>query len=385
VTTARKTIAILDMWASNATAQGPSKNWLYNQLSTEFEVKVINAPRGPWIDLYLRLRSFYPSRFRWSSRYYKLKEEYNKTPQAFVKTTQLFQKALDSLPRRPDLVLQIGALFGPVDTGGVPYLSYHDQTVAMVEAKCPDWLPSNFAGSRDRWYALERSFYHSVTRVVTYSAVTKGSMVNDYGIDRDKVAVIHTACKMPFPPRERLLQSRENQILFVSTEFLRKGGDIILEAFPLIKAEIPGIRLAIAGGKLPTEITVLDPAITYLGSLSPHELQQQYLKSSLLVHPARYDAFPNVLKEAVVCGLPVVASASCGIPEILDSGKAGVVIAEPTAAKLAKEVVALLQDRPRYRNMQENCLKIREKFQVAVIGKKFIDLMKSCMESHDGN
>ena len=375
----RKKIAILDMWAARDISQGPSKHWLYKALASEFDLHIVNPDQGVLNDLSLLVRSVSYSRSGWSRRFYRLKEGDGKTPRAFQRRTRLFQKAFDKLSFRPDLILQIGGLFGPVNSGGVPYLSYHDQTVAMVEAQCPDWLPDNFPRIREDWYNLERAFYRATMKVVTYSAATKRSMVEDYGVPDDKVVVIPTACKLPYLARETLLYPRKRQLLFVSTEFYRKGGDILLEAFPLIRKAVPDLKLVIAGGKLPAEIQLQDPAISYVGNLPAQKLLQLYQESLLLVHPARYDAFPNVVKEAVACGLPVVASASCGIPEILDQGRGGIVLQEPTSALLAAEVIALLNDEARYRQMQEHCLTLRERFEVEVVAKQFLNLLNSCL------
>lgn len=378
----RGSIAILDMWASNQTTQGPSKHWLYNQLSSEFDVQIVTLPRWMLHDFLLLGSTVSYTRHRWGSRFYTAQEKYGRTPKAFIKRTRLFQKALDNLQRKPDVILQIGAMFGPLRSEGTPYLSYHDQTMAMVEVHCTDWLPDNFETIRDEWFSLERAFYNSVNLVVTYSNATKGSMINDYGVNSKNVIVVPTACKLPFPKPEEVLLPRRRQLLFVTTEFRRKGGDILLEAFPLIKEKIPNIELIIAGGKLPPGVVFNDPTIHYVGSLSAQELQRYYLTSELLVHPARYDAFPNVLKEAIACGLPVVASDSCGIPEILEQGKTGIIIKDLTSANLAQAVIALLNNVTFYHQLQEQCLLTRDKYQPAAIGQQFIDLINACLEGH---
>ncbi|MBT1070888.1 glycosyltransferase family 4 protein [Pelotalea chapellei] len=375
----KASIAVLDMWASNQQTQGPSKHWLYNQLSSQFDVQIVRLPRWSLHDVLLLASTVSYTRYRWGTRFYTAQEKYGRTPRAFIKRTRLFQKALDDLPRNPDVILQIGAMFGPLDVKGVPYLSYHDQTMAMVEAHCTDWLPDNFETIKNDWYRLERDFYNAVTQVVTYSNVTKGSMVNDYGVRPANVSVIPTACKLPFPNSEEALLPRKRQLLFVSTDFKLKGGDLLLEAFPLIKENVPNIELIIAGGKLPPGVVLSDPAIHYVGSLSAQELQRYYLTSELLVHPARYDAFPNVLKEAIACGLPVVASDLCGMPEILDQGKNGILIKNLTSASFAQAVIRLLRDKPHYQQLQQQCLLARDRYQPAIVGQQFITLINSCL------
>jgi glycosyltransferase involved in cell wall biosynthesis len=47
----------------------------------------------------------------------------------------------------------------------------------------------------------------------------------------------------------------------------------------------------------------------------PRQVALYYQAASLYVHAARADTFPNVILEALACGLPVAATAVCGIPE----------------------------------------------------------------------
>jgi glycogen synthase len=377
-----KKIAILDMWASESTSKGPSKHWLYNKLAESFDIDLITLSHSIMSDLPYMFRTFTPNRTEWGLKYYTLKEHVNKTPALFKKHTALFEKELRKRKGRYDLFFQIGALCGPVETHGVPYVSYHDQTVKMVETHDPNWLMPNFCDFRDDWYALEQTVYRSMTKVVTYSAYTQASIVRDYAVPAERVTVIPTACKLSYPNREEALQPRKQQLLFVTTDFYRKGGDILLQAFPLIKAHIPGIELIIAGGKLPESVHLHDPAIRHVGSLSLADLKQYYLDSALLVHPARYDAFPNVVKEAMACGLPIVASGKCGIPEMLEFGEAGVIVQNNTPEEIARSVCTTLSDETLYRGLQERSLDARERYRIDTIGDCFSKLFFQCMDDN---
>ena len=374
-----KNILVLDMWASKSGALGPNKNWLYNNLAQDYNVEILNPSSERLLDLYLLLRSFSPNRSRWGGRYYLLKECANKTPKAFLRHTNRFADALKALSKRPDLIFQIGGLFGPIGVPSIPCVSYHDQTVRMVEEGWKEWIPADFDQFRDEWYRLEGNLYQNMTKVVTYSEATKNSMITHYGVNDGHLEVINTACKVPYPTPEEALSPRKRQLLFVSTNFYQKGGDIILEALPLLKDIFPGIRLIIAGGKLPPEVILDDPAVEYVGVLPMNELRRYYLESELLLHPARYDAFPNVLKEAVACGLPVIATACCGMPEILDHGRAGLLMRDLSQKELVSQVVGLLRDPQLYRQIQERCLIVRERFRPEFVGSQFKRLFKSLL------
>jgi glycosyltransferase involved in cell wall biosynthesis len=63
--------------------------------------------------------------------------------------------------------------------------------------------------------------------------------------------------------------------------------------------------------------------------------------------PSRTEAFPNGLLEAMAAGLPAVASAVGGIPELIEDGANGLLVAAGDAPALADALVSLLGDSER--------------------------------------
>jgi glycosyltransferase involved in cell wall biosynthesis len=59
------------------------------------------------------------------------------------------------------------------------------------------------------------------------------------------------------------------------------------------------------------------------------------------------DALPTVLLEALATGLPCVSTPVTGIPEILDGGRAGLLVPENDPAATAAALASLLDDVPR--------------------------------------
>jgi glycosyltransferase involved in cell wall biosynthesis len=72
------------------------------------------------------------------------------------------------------------------------------------------------------------------------------------------------------------------------------------------------------------------------------------------VHPSSADAFPTALLEAMAAGVPVVATAVGGIPEIVDDGETGILLAPPPAPEaFARALETLLGDPERRARMGE--------------------------------
>jgi GalNAc-alpha-(1->4)-GalNAc-alpha-(1->3)-diNAcBac-PP-undecaprenol alpha-1,4-N-acetyl-D-galactosaminyltransferase len=112
----------------------------------------------------------------------------------------------------------------------------------------------------------------------------------------------------------------------------QKGFDVLIRAFALVVEECSSLCLAIAGEgpqaqalrALVAELR-LDSRVTFLGTVSG--LQALMRKADAFVLSSRYEGFPNVLLEALACGLPVVATDCPGGPrEILNNGEFGLLV-----------------------------------------------------------
>lgn len=67
-----------------------------------------------------------------------------------------------------------------------------------------------------------------------------------------------------------------------------------------------------------------------------------YRHSDVFILPSIYEGFPNVLCEAMSCGLPVIASSVCDNPAILDEGKTGLLINPMSVEDMATKISSVL-------------------------------------------
>lgn len=188
--------------------------------------------------------------------------------------------------------------------------------------------------------ALERRAFEHAALVVAWTAwarrsverSTPGARVIEHhpGIDLDRYR------PAPRRPRER------PRVLFVGGRFAAKGGDDLLDALadqlgdsvevdlvtPAEVPERPGVRVHRLG---PSDPQLLD-------------LQQQ---ADLLCLPTRADAVPWAVLEAMACGTPVLSTRVGGIPDLLEDGRAGVLIAPGDHRALRDGLQSLLDDTPK--------------------------------------
>lgn len=90
---------------------------------------------------------------------------------------------------------------------------------------------------------------------------------------------------------------------------------------------------------------------------------QYYQAADLYVHPAKAETFGNTIIEAMACGVHVIASATGGIPEIIENQVNGFLFPQGDVEQLAEKVVDLLSDEARCMEISKNASEI--------IGMKF--------------
>jgi glycosyltransferase involved in cell wall biosynthesis len=151
---------------------------------------------------------------------------------------------------------------------------------------------------------------HSYQRVVFPSTAMMETAVRDSGYPRDRARRILNPVEPVFLHGDIPPENERSGILFVGTIYLRKGIDLLVDAYRSEKRlhatplrvcgtgkDMPLVENAIHQEKLP---------IIYEGQLPQEDLSQKMRKACLVVLPSRRESFPGVLSEAVCCGTPVV-------------------------------------------------------------------------------
>jgi glycosyltransferase involved in cell wall biosynthesis len=140
-------------------------------------------------------------------------------------------------------------------------------------------------------------------------------------------------------------------ILHVGRLVDKKGTRVLIDAL----ARLPGARLVVIGeGPLrgALERRAAGAGVRFLGALPSAEVAAWMRRASALAAPSLTAAdgdaegLPNVVVEAAASGLPVVATRHSGIPEAIDDGISGWLVAEGDAATLADRLAAALAAGP---------------------------------------
>ncbi len=148
-------------------------------------------------------------------------------------------------------------------------------------------------------------------------------------------------------------------ILTVARLVDKKGLPYLLEACHLLKTRDVAFNCHIIGdgpmrAMLEQRIQELELSdrVTLCGAQTHERVIEEYQQASVKVLPCIVsdngdrDGIPNVLVEAMYMGVPVISTPISGIPELLNDGVNGVLVAPHDGAALADAIMALLHDAP---------------------------------------
>jgi len=148
--------------------------------------------------------------------------------------------------------------------------------------------------------------------------------------------------------RQRLALDGQFVLLSVGRVEANKGFDGLLKALHLARRELPAEwrwLLVGSGGelaRLETIVQVLGLAshVSFLGALPDAELSNLYPLADLFVHPTLYEGSALVVMEAMLHGLPVVATNVGGIPDKVRERETGWLVAPDDIEGLARAIMA---------------------------------------------
>ncbi len=213
------------------------------------------------------------------------------------------------------------------------------------------------------WYTpwrnkIMRFIYRLSTHVVVNSASVRKLLVERDGLPPQKVRVIHNAVDV-----EQFVGARRDKktllpgigansklIAVIANMYSPvKGHDhLIAAACTVCRIEPEAIFLLIGDGperpKLEQQVAAaeLRKNVLFLGRRK--DIPELLACCNLSVLPSEAEGLPNALLEGMAAGLPVVATRVGGIPEIIEDGINGLLVASRVPHALAGAILRILQD-----------------------------------------
>jgi D-inositol-3-phosphate glycosyltransferase len=209
--------------------------------------------------------------------------------------------------------------------------------------------------------------------LIAESPASKHHMLQEYGVDPEKVRVIPGGVDTAvFRPQERqqarralALDMDQPVLLFVGRLQPLKGIDTLLRAAQIVRQQYASVQVLVVGGGVDVqdeyevqELQRLQALCTALG-ITPHVrfitaqpqevLARYYTAADVFVMPSHYESFGMVVLEAMACGTPVVASRVGGLASTVVHGRTGFLVPAGEWQPFAQAILHLL-DTPALHN-----------------------------------
>lgn len=222
--------------------------------------------------------------------------------------------------------------------------------------------------------------------LVAPSRVTAGELEEDYGASDVRVIPNGIRCEdLEAAGRRRLgadAGSRQPTVLYVGRLRTRKAVAVLLEAFVVVRRQMPAARLVLVGdGEQRAALEAqkaalgLGEEVQFTGALPREKIVDLYAAADVYCLPSLYEGFPVAILEAMAAALPVVSTTVSGIPEAVMPGQTGELVEPEHIAALARALLLLLEDPAKARAYGEaGRALLAERFSIEVVTRSYLEL-----------
>jgi glycosyltransferase involved in cell wall biosynthesis len=156
-----------------------------------------------------------------------------------------------------------------------------------------------------------------------------------------------------------------------------KGFDLLARALPAVVAQIPSARVLLVGdgaerahlGAIAASMGVAE-RLRMTGETT--DVASYLAAADVVAVPSRNEGMGRVIVEAMALGLPVVATAVGGIPDVVTDGECGRLVEPEDVDALAAALIELGRDPALRRKLGEAAVRRAEAFSTAVASEKLL-------------
>lgn len=225
---------------------------------------------------------------------------------------------------------------------------------------------------------LEKQSIKNASCITTVSQYTSNRAREIFGVT-DIKAIYNGINQEIFQTNNQKIREFKNpkfKLLFVGNSSIRKGFDLLPmimdelgEQYELFYTATPPKNLTIPKNmkQLPYQKTVFD-------------LAQTYNSMDALIFPSRLEGFGLVVAEAMACGLPVIATNSSALPELIEHKRNGLLCDQDNILSFVN-AVKFMKDHPHQAKIysEQSILKVKKLFTVEKMIQSYITLYEEVL------
>jgi glycosyltransferase involved in cell wall biosynthesis len=215
-----------------------------------------------------------------------------------------------------------------------------------------DWI------KRFLYYRAVRFFepraFRKLNEIIANSRYVKEALIRSYHLQANTIEVIYNGVQGSITSSSSQGEPRqdETRILFVGSNFQRKGLPTLIRALPQVLVRIPNGMLYVIG-KDPNQEAMhrlcqrmkVENHVRYLGGLPHSEVLNHFIQADIFVMPSLIEGFGIVFLEAMAAGVPVIGSNVGGTRELIRDGVNGFLVKPLDIQGLAHKICVLLENK----------------------------------------
>lgn len=352
--------------------------YMHQQLQQKGNVEIFHFDYPRWLKNYLI--QFYKNPQQWLFNK-KVAVEFLKPYASYYSKQlekELVKKKVDVIfaPASPQLIAYL-----PTD---LPIVFSTDATFAQLQGYYDSW--QNIAkGNIKQGITIDKLAFQKSAQCILASDWCKQSALTDYGVKDEKISVVPFGANLDRIPSVTELDYERStcNLLFLGVEWNRKGGDIALQAFRLLKKKRLEVTLHIIGCVPPVDVNEKGiTVIPYLDKNKPADaakLHNILLNSDFLILPTRSEAAGIVFCEAAAYGIPSIATNTGGVSTYVKEGINGMLLPPSTDGyAYADAILSIFANKTKMETIKQTSRKrFDEELNWDVWGNKFSQLIQS--------
>ena len=254
--------------------------------------------------------------------------------------------------------------------------------------------------------AGEEEIVRMADRLIANTGEERRELVELYGADPDRVAVVHPGVDLAVFRAGRLEEARDRLgipqdaalLLFAGRIQPLKAPDVVLEAAAEMLRRDPALRqrlvVAVVGGASgsgldqPTALSDLSTSlgiqdvVSFVPTVAQRELADWYAAASVVCVPSHNESFGLVAIEAQACGTPVVAARVGGLSTAVSDGVTGILVDGHDPVDYATAIHSLLTDPVAREAMSQKAVRHAEGFGWDVTADRTLDVYAQAVTAH---
>lgn len=234
---------------------------------------------------------------------------------------------------------------------GVPYTVTIPGSDVFLAGKSTFFRLATGLASRGANWVISDS-QHYLEQLGRLNISPKNTSVVRYGVDTKSLKPTPKDMKLL---KELTISQNDNVVLALGRFVEKKGFVYLIEAMPKVIRKIKNTKLILVGdGELRSafekkirKLKLIDKVI-FTGAVPYTDRARYYNLADVFVMPSvkdskgNIDASPVAMMDAMVCGIPVVATKYSGSPDLVINGQTGWMVKENSSGEIAEAIVKLL-------------------------------------------